>query len=537
MSVNKNNAFVAMLMGGAAMFVGATASTAADLPSRKAEPVQYVKICDAYGSGFFVLPGSDTCVRFTENIQAIYEFAPQQDTLVVAQSHKGGYNTGAAYSVANVSYDPGSAGSKAGTLWQNGATMDNSGFQSDVRLGMDSRTPTAYGTVRTVVSLRAKYNAGILAGSGNALSPLGSGGSETKIALDRAYIQFMGFTAGYYANPFAFYYEDQVATALSEPKGTYTGFNYTLTFGDGFSIMAGIDNPGFHIDKGAAANGFCCSGLDTNANHLGINTILGPYTIPDVNLIARVDQTWGSAMVGALLHPISQVVTPTAGNAFFGPNAANGTTIPIALRDTGFAIIAGVKFNLPMIAAGDQLWLQGIYSNGALEAAGIGGSQGNLGIADTTRLLGGLNRQDMDAIAVARNDGSIVLEKEQVWNGLIAFHHFWVPDVWHSNLLASYTVVTPGTQTRTTDWLKGGLSGATMFKIGANLIWSPLRGLDITAEAMFTQVNQKLTSDPGLLPSCTPGGQAASAGCAALLNGIKVSPSNWQGILNVTRRF
>ena len=36
---------------------------AADLPTRKAAPVQYVKICDAYGAGFFYIPGTDTCLR------------------------------------------------------------------------------------------------------------------------------------------------------------------------------------------------------------------------------------------------------------------------------------------------------------------------------------------------------------------------------------------------------------------------------------------------------------------------------------------
>jgi hypothetical protein len=32
-----------------------------------AQPVEYVKICSLYGSGFFYLPGTDTCVNFTTN--------------------------------------------------------------------------------------------------------------------------------------------------------------------------------------------------------------------------------------------------------------------------------------------------------------------------------------------------------------------------------------------------------------------------------------------------------------------------------------
>jgi Porin subfamily len=32
-----------------------------------AQPVQYVKICDLYGAGFYYLPGTDTCVNVTTN--------------------------------------------------------------------------------------------------------------------------------------------------------------------------------------------------------------------------------------------------------------------------------------------------------------------------------------------------------------------------------------------------------------------------------------------------------------------------------------
>ncbi|MGH6823473.1 MAG: porin, partial [Methylocella sp.] len=33
---------------------------AADLPARQAAPIEYVRICDAYGAGFFYIPGTDT---------------------------------------------------------------------------------------------------------------------------------------------------------------------------------------------------------------------------------------------------------------------------------------------------------------------------------------------------------------------------------------------------------------------------------------------------------------------------------------------
>ena len=42
-----------ILLAGAAAIAASTGAMAADLPSRKSAPAEYVKICDAYGAGFF----------------------------------------------------------------------------------------------------------------------------------------------------------------------------------------------------------------------------------------------------------------------------------------------------------------------------------------------------------------------------------------------------------------------------------------------------------------------------------------------------
>ena len=52
-----------LLLGTAAVLATVAGAQAADLPTRKAAPVQYVKICDAYGAGFFYIPGTETCLR------------------------------------------------------------------------------------------------------------------------------------------------------------------------------------------------------------------------------------------------------------------------------------------------------------------------------------------------------------------------------------------------------------------------------------------------------------------------------------------
>ena len=52
-----------LLLGSAAALVSVAAAQAADLPTRQAAPIEYVRICDAYGAGFFYIPGTDTCLK------------------------------------------------------------------------------------------------------------------------------------------------------------------------------------------------------------------------------------------------------------------------------------------------------------------------------------------------------------------------------------------------------------------------------------------------------------------------------------------
>ena len=52
-----------LLLGSAAGLVAVAGAQAADLPTRKAAPVDYVRICNVYGPGFFYIPGTDTCIK------------------------------------------------------------------------------------------------------------------------------------------------------------------------------------------------------------------------------------------------------------------------------------------------------------------------------------------------------------------------------------------------------------------------------------------------------------------------------------------
>src|SRR6266478_8028668 len=52
----------ALILCSAASLVAIGGADAADLPV-KAKAVEYVRICSAYGAGFWYIPGTDTCIK------------------------------------------------------------------------------------------------------------------------------------------------------------------------------------------------------------------------------------------------------------------------------------------------------------------------------------------------------------------------------------------------------------------------------------------------------------------------------------------
>ncbi len=53
-----------LLLGSAAALAAATGAHAADaIVAAEPEPLEYVRICDAYGAGYFFIPGTETCLK------------------------------------------------------------------------------------------------------------------------------------------------------------------------------------------------------------------------------------------------------------------------------------------------------------------------------------------------------------------------------------------------------------------------------------------------------------------------------------------
>ena len=58
-----------LLLGSVAGLAAVAGAQAADLPVKKAAPVEYVRVCSTYGAGFFYVPGTDSCLRISGRLR------------------------------------------------------------------------------------------------------------------------------------------------------------------------------------------------------------------------------------------------------------------------------------------------------------------------------------------------------------------------------------------------------------------------------------------------------------------------------------
>ncbi|MGL5446221.1 MAG: porin [Rhabdaerophilum sp.] len=177
-----------LLLGSAAGLVAVAGASAADLGVKKPTAVEYVKTCPQYGAGFFVVPGTTSCLKIIGRVRADYIFNNDLTR-----------------------------------------TADKNTFRARGYFGYDHRTATEYGLLRTYVrGFIGRDNAG-------AYAPV----------MEYAFIQFGGLTVGRITPVFEHGYAN-----LFNGSGTFGGFSdisyvnsfgYTFQFGGGFSATVALD--------------------------------------------------------------------------------------------------------------------------------------------------------------------------------------------------------------------------------------------------------------------------------------------------------
>lgn len=392
-----------LLLGSAAGIAAVAGAQAADLPSRKAAPVEYVRVCSAYGAGFFFIPGTETCLRVGGRIRAEY----------LAQETFNG-----------VGLD----------------TSDNYGFRARGRLNIDARTATAYGTLRTFIRFEMTVSNGSYGQGVNSTGPQfvaargGAGGTVSN--FDKGFIQFGPVTAGRAQSFFDFYADTHNYGPIRGSDMTSNLLAYTATFGGGFSATLSLE--------------------DRSERQVVGNFTTGGQTYPDIVGSLNLTQGWGSAQLsGAIFERNAQSNLVRGGD------------------DVGFAIQAGVKINLPFLAAGDELWLQAAYAEGGISYLGYGGA-GTGATWGPNTTVGRLAFVNSDANVDAL--GSVRLTKGYALTA--AFLHYWTPTI-RQAVYGSYSELDYG---RTVS-----LQDPREIRVGTNLIWSPVSGLDIGVEVLYAR--------------------------------------------------
>ncbi len=456
--------FKSLLLASATGLVAVSGASAADLGAKKPSPVEYVKACynPLWGTaGGFVIPGSNTCLRISGRVRADYIYA---ETFTRSQ--------------------------------------DTFGWRTRAIINMDAITQTEIGPVRSFFSLffqgdRGSISGGNIGTAGSAANFAAAGNAGSNLSVDKAFVQFAGITAGRaqsffdFSGNFSPSYNFTVG--LGSENGTTNMLAYTLPLGStGASFTVSLEDPSTRRTTSATfANGIAYAG----------------QRMPDVVGSLDLNQAWGSFKLSGAVHQIiANNLVPAAVNP---ARPYVGTTY-------GYAIQGAVKVNLPMIAAGDYLWLQAAYAEGAINY--LGG------------FSGGVNH---GPIALSNADAYIDafggVKKTKGFTIDAGFVHFWTPTVrqWivgtYKRLDYSAAIETPialGAGAR----ISGGVTDATVWRIGTGLQWNLAPGLFVGAEVNYLVADPKGRMFVNPLTNVSP------------LKTVS-STSAWEGRLRIQRDF
>ena len=551
-----------LLLGSAAGLVAVTGAQAADLPV-KAKPVEYVKVCTLYGAGFYYIPGTDTCIKIGGFLRTEWN-----------------HNAGGSFDVL---IDGGAA-----AMTRNTNTLVN---RSRIITSFDVRSQTEYGTLRAYARAGWQWTtndfqiggsqcaSSLTGAAGNSVSsstvPAGWSGSSSCTYLDRAFIQFAGFTFGKTQSFFEFLgpsysYMSQWLSIDTGGSGPAV-FAYTMQFGNGLSATISAEDGTYHrapivavptFAAGAGASGLFPSGGSNPSSHRG-------HQIPDLVGNLRVDQAWGSAQIMGALHPLAanyyqvatgfSLVAPTTtvtvtggagtvvGTFVVTGGITGGANNLTSHPDTklGWAVGGGITLKMPWDPK-DTFSVAAHYCKGAVryctQPGGTLGTGTGAGLVNEGKI--GVGWLD-DAYYDSREANGGSLELSKVWSAVAAFEHYWTPTL-RSSIYGGYMKFEANSSVVDTQVCAGGLPAGTglpatgpgslsqgpgctdwsAYQIGSRTIWNPVANLDIGVDVMYTKINTAFQ------------GQVRSVTTQGLPIALLVDDTHqWSGILRIQRNF
>jgi hypothetical protein len=270
-----------LLLASVAGFAAVASAQAADLPSKKAAPVEYVKVCPTYGPGFFYIPGTTTCLKIGGQVTSDFRWGGGSREMT-ARTDQGYNNRTRGY----------------------------------VRL--DARDNTEYGLLRTYASIYYEKSIGA------------AQSSSGTIEADQAYIQFGGLTAGRYTNLLG---QDEY------------GFGSVSTVGGYKTVTLGVNAPthgamyAFNLGNGVTF----AAGFEDSDNTRMNPTFSGAQagqTAPDFTARIKVSQAWGDAWIGGASHQLRSDNSVVSTEYGYGVAGGVKVNLPMLAKGSNFGVMA-----------------------------------------------------------------------------------------------------------------------------------------------------------------------------------------------------
>jgi len=341
-----------LLLGSAAALAAVSGAQAADaIVAAEPEPMEYVRVCDAFGTGYFYIPGTETCLKI------------------------GGY--------VRVQTDWSSVGDR------------NWNTRTRALLNFDARTDTELGTLGSYIAIRSWADSDY--GGLSSSTPLGGTSgtvSGNAMEIDEAYITLGGFKAGYMYN----YFDNDLSGEtddIGSNRINAIGYNY-----DGGAFTAGI-----FLDELSKTYGGSFAGSVANYDY-GNNDSLG--------LEAQVSGTFGPVtayLLGAYDFAaengtIRGIVSADVGPGTFSAAAlwSSGANAYYDISEWTIAAQYAAKFGKFKVTPAFQYWDNVSY---AADGDWNGGSAWRAGVTFDYEIVSGLdfkttvNYTDVDFDAAA----------------------------------------------------------------------------------------------------------------------------------------
>lgn len=456
-----------LVLGSVAVLVAMSGAHAADLPL-KAKAVEYVKVCSLYGTGFYYIPGTDTCIKLGGALRADTSFN--------------------------------AAGAHAEPAWRGAAgagTRDANDYIGRVRnyVRLDTRTATEYGVVRTYFESVFQWTTG---------SDAIAGGS---LGVYYAFIQFAGFTMGRAVSQFSTPWNGTPGNNTSYLLGgddDSTGISqlaYTAQFGNGVSGSVSLEDPSayrqqqlYNVDTGiTAANAF--TGAYT--------TSWGGTSVPEIVGNIRVDQAWGLFQLSAAAHKVRASYYNTALETSGHPD------------DTwGYAVLGALSLKDLPTGKGDTINVDATYANGATRyvISGTTNSAGGFSMFGNSAIPGVYQSIGFGAATDGLFGNGTGIEKVTAWGVRGAFNHNW-DAYWSSSVFGAYTSVSYSDNGRALYCRGFGAAVAgqgvsyncnpdfSLAQVGTVTRWTPVKNLTFSGEVFYTWLDQNFNGVAALAPA------------------------------------